>query len=196
METIGLMQRALGHQWKLLPPALQRHYQHGDNSDVGTLNISYPGLMQPYLGMLHMLGALINRRGTNIPTTVSKRMEGDIQYWGRSVRFPDGKTVVFKSWWEHAAGNELIEYVNPLLGLRMAVHVNEQRLHYVGRHLVLRLGPLLIPIPEWLVLGHTTIVEWATDEDHFTMDFRLQHPWFGELYRYTGEFRTERDPAA
>ncbi len=191
MERTSLMQRALGAEWEQLPPTLQRHYQHSDNVDVGSLNISYPKYMQPYLSLLRLLGALINRRGNNIPTTVSKRMKGNTQYWERTIRFPDGKSVLFKSRWEYAGGNELIEYVNPILGLRMAVHVAAEQLHYTGRHFVLRLGSLLIPIPEWLVLGHTTIMERAIDENHFAMDFRLQHPWFGELFRYAGEFRTE-----
>jgi hypothetical protein len=165
---------------------------HSSNMDVGTLDISYPKLMQPYLNLLRLLGALINRRGSGVPTTVSKRMEGDIQYWERTISFPDGKSVLFKSCWEYAGGNEFIEYVNSFLGLRMAVHVDAQQLHYTGRHYVLRLCSFHLPIPECLVLGHTTIVERAVGDNAFAMDFRLRHPWFGELFRYAGEFRTER----
>jgi len=73
----------------------------------------------------------------------------------------------------------------------MAVSVVDGKLHYSGRHLVLKLGSVLIPIPEWLVLGHTTIVETALDEGGFAMDFRLTHPWFGQVFRYAGQFRTE-----
>jgi hypothetical protein len=191
MDTTPLMQRALGSQWEELPPALQRHYMYNNNVDVGALDISYPGLMQPYLNLLRLLGALINRRGSEIPTTVSKRMEGDTQYWERTISFPDGKVVLFNSRWEYAGDNELIEYVNPVIGLRMAVHVEAQQLHYSGRHFVIRLGSLRLPIPACLVLGHTTILERAVGENAFAMDFRLQHPWFGELFRYAGEFRTE-----
>jgi hypothetical protein len=192
MDTTPLMQRALDSQWEQLPPALQRHYMHSSNMDVGTLDISYPKLMQPYLNLLRLLGALVNRKGNKIPTTVSKRMEGDIQYWERTICFPDGKGVLFKSRWEYAGGNEFIEYVNSYLGLRMAVYVDGQQLHYSGRHYVFRLGLLRLPIPECLVLGHTTIVERAVGGNAFAMDFRLRHPWFGELFRYAGEFRTER----
>ncbi len=59
------------------------------------------------------------------------------------------------------------------------------------RAYILKLGRLLIPIPEALVLGHTTIEEIGVDEEHFTMDFRLTHPLFGQIYRYSGRFRTE-----
>ena len=190
MNTIPLMQQALGEQWAQLPPALQAHYQHGNNADVGALDIEYPEPMQPYLSFLRLLGALVNRRGKAVPTTVEKWMEGGTQRWKRTISFPDGKVIFFKSHWVYAGGNEVIEYVSPFMGLRMAVSVVDGKLHYSGRYLVLKLGSVLIPIPEWLVLGHTTIVETALDEGRFAMDFRLTHPWFGEVFRYAGEFRT------
>ena len=191
MTTKPLMQQALGAQWAQLPPALQAHYQQGDNRDVGALDIDYPALMQPYLHFLRLFGALLNRRGKAIPTTVAKYMDGDTQCWKRTITFPDGKTILFQSRWQYGGSNEVIEYVSPIMGLRMAVAVQDGKLHYSGKHLVLKLGSVLIPIPEWLVLGHTTIVETALDDSSFAMDFRLTHPWFGEVYRYAGTFRTE-----
>ena len=75
------MQAALGEQWEALAPTLRKHYQLGDNSDVGRLDIEYPVYMHPYLSLLHQLGALINRCGRNLDTTVEKYMVGDIQHW-------------------------------------------------------------------------------------------------------------------
>lgn len=124
MNKLPLMQQVLGNQRTQLPAVLQKHYQHRDNTEVGVLNIEYPVFMQPYLSFLRLMGALINRRGKQIPTTVSKRMVGDIQYWHRSISFPNGRVVLFKSRWTYAGGNELIEYINPFVGLRMRVHVN------------------------------------------------------------------------
>ncbi|WML89330.1 DUF4166 domain-containing protein [Thiothrix lacustris] len=190
MNTQPLMQQVLGTQWAQLPPALQAHYQQSTNTDVGALDIDYPAMMQPYLSFLRLFGALVNRRGKAIPTTVEKWMESDTQRWKRTITFPDGKAIFFKSHWVYAGGNEVIEYVSPFMGLRMAVSVVDGRLHYSGKHLVLKLGNVLIPIPEWLVLGHTTIVETALNEDGFAMDFRLMHPWFGEVFRYAGKFTT------
>lgn len=190
MDTKPLMQRVLGAQWAQLSPALQAHYQQGDNRDVGALDIDYPGFMQLYLSFLRLLGVLVNRRGTAVPTTVEKWMEGDIQHWRRTMSFPDGKTILFNTRWVYAGDNELIEYVSPIMGLRMAVAVKDGKLHYSGRNLVLKLGGLLIPIPEWLVLGHTTIVETALEEGGFAMDFRLTHPWLRQIFSYAGKFQT------
>jgi hypothetical protein len=70
----------------------------------------------------------------------------------------------------------------------MAPHVEDGRLHYRGIRFVAKLGPVLIPIPEWMALGHTTIMEEAIDDTHFAMDFRLTHPLLGQVFRYSGKF--------
>ncbi len=201
-SKMSLMQQALGEQWELLPPSLQAHYQQGDNIDSGVLDVEYPKFMQLYLNVMRLMGALVNRRGTAVPATVEKWMEGDVQQWKRSILFPgdanadnadkrEGKTIYFKSHWVYVGGNELIEYVNSVLGLRMAVSVKDGVLYYEGISYILKLGKGLIPIPEWLVMGHTTIVETAINENEFSMDFRLRHPWFGQLFRYSGVFSTK-----
>jgi len=184
----SLMQHALGDDWEKLPAALQAHYRFGTTTDTGSMAIEYPRFMQAYLSALRLVGALVNRRSPAVATVVNKRVVGDRQYWRRTITYPDGKVIHFNSFWVHAGGNQVIEYVNPLLGLQMAVHLDEDRLHYRGVRFVVKLGSRLLPIPEWLVLGHTTIVEEAVGDSRFVMDFRLTHPWFGQVFRYSGEF--------
>jgi len=69
--------------------------------------------------------------------------------------------------------------------------VKDNQLHYEGRNYVLKLAKWQISVPEWLILGHTRIVEQALDEDHFSMDFHLTHPVFGRIFRYAGKFYTQ-----
>lgn len=192
----GLMQRALGADWERLPAALQAHYQPGPNVDLGHLDIEFPAWMAPYLWLLHHAGALLARRGRAIPTRVEKEVVGDRQNWRRCMRFADGRVIRFDSHWVHVGGNRLVEYVNPVMGLEMAARVDGGQLHYEGRRFVLRLGRRCIGLPEWLVLGHTTIVERALPEGGFEMDFRLTHPWFGQVFRYSGRFVTQPRPAS
>lgn len=184
----SLMQQALGEDWDKLPPALQIHYRHGITTDIGHMDIEYPPFMQCYLTLLRAVGALIDRSGKQVPTVVEKQVVKERQYWRRTITFPDGKVVYFNSFWVTGGGNNLIEFVNPWLGLQMAVHVEQGELHYQGVRFVMKLGSLLIPIPEWLVLGHTSIVEIGVDDNHFAMDFRLTHPLLGQVFRYSGEF--------
>lgn len=189
----SLMQQALGAEWDKLPPALQAHYRFGTTTDTGHMDIEYPRYMQPWLSVLRRFGALVDRSGKDVPTVVRKSVAGERQHWRRTIAFHDGKTIRFDSFWVPAGGNQLIEFVNPVLGLQMAVHVEEGRLHYRGIRFVARLGPLLLPIPEWLILGHTTIVEVARDDKRFAMDFRLTHPLLGQVFRYSGEFEADID---
>jgi hypothetical protein len=182
------MQNALGADWDKLPPALQAHYRFGKTIDNGYMDIEYPRFMQPYLSVLHLMGALIDRGGRQVPTVVEKSVVGERQYWRRTITYPDGKVVHFNSFWVFAGGNQMIEFVNPVLGLQMSVHVEDGKLHYRGVRFVAKLGRWLVPIPEWLVLGHTTITEHAIDATHFAMDFRLTHPLFGQVFRYSGTF--------
>jgi hypothetical protein len=188
----NLMQHALGDDWHKLPPALQAHYARA-TIDTGHMNIEYPRFMQPWLTLLRCFGALVNRAGSNVATVVEKSTEGDRQFWYRTLTYADNQTRTFNTVWIHAGGNQLIEFVNPVLGLQMAVHVENGRLHYQGVRFVAKLGRLLLPIPEWLALGHTAIVEEALSETRFAMDFRLRHPVFGQVFRYSGEFETGKN---
>ncbi|HEY6528208.1 MAG TPA: DUF4166 domain-containing protein [Cellvibrionaceae bacterium] len=184
----SLMHNALGAQFEQLPPALQAHYKAGSTRETGHMNIEYPRWMQPFLTLLRLVGALVNRSGRQVPTLVEKFDSDKGQNWRRTISFPSGKVVYFNSRWVVGVGNRVIEYVNPILGLEMAVHVQDGKLYYSGVRFVAKLGPVLIPIPEWLLLGHTSIVEEGVDATHFAMDFRLTHPLFGQIFRYAGTF--------
>lgn len=184
----SLMQTALGADWAKLPPALQAHYRFGTTIDNGHMDIEYPRFMQPCLSLLHTFGALVDRHGRHVATVVEKQVVGERQYWRRRMTYPDGKVLRFNSFWIAAGDNQLIEFVNPLLGLQMAPRVENGRLHYQGVRFVVKLGHWRLTIPEWLVLGHTTIVEEALDDCRFAMDFRVTHPLFGQVFRYSGEF--------
>lgn len=184
----SLMQQALGADWDKLPPALQAHYRFGTTTDTGRMDIEYPRFMQPFLSLLRVFGVLVNRRGQQVSTVVEKSVAGERQYWRRTITYQDRRVIYFDSFWISASHGQVIEFVNPVLGLQMAPYVTGGRLHYRGVRLVVKLGLILLPIPEWMALGHTTIVEEAMDESHFVMDFRLTHPLFGQLFRYSGKF--------
>lgn len=187
-----LIQQALGADWDTLPAALQAHYQFGPNVDVGHLDIEFPRWMTPYLWLLSRFGALLTRTGCQVSTRVEKDVVADRQFWRRTLRFADGETATFDSFWVAAGGNRLVEFVNPVMGLEMAAYRVNDELHYAGLRYVLKFGRVVIGLPEWLVLGHTTIVERARDAESFDMDFRLTHPLFGQVFRYAGTFATRR----
>lgn len=184
----NIMQTALGESWNQLPPGLKAHYQGFSSQEDGFLNIEYPKWMQPYLTFLRLFGALVNRAEQRVATRVIKEEQKGQSFWRRTMTFSDGRQIKFNSRWVYAGGNEVLEYVNPWMALRMSMEVKNGELYYEGLNLIIQLGRLRIPVPEWLVLGHTSIRETALENRRFAMDFRMTHPWFGEVFRYAGEF--------
>jgi hypothetical protein len=184
------IQTVLGADWQRLPRALQTHYAAAACVDRGYLDIDYPAWLQKPLNLLYRCGALINQTGSRLPTEVHKQMQQGKQYWQRRITLPGGMVKHFNSEWQPLANGEIEERVNRFLALRMRPSVHATGLQYAGTGYVLRMGKLKLHLPEWLLLGHTTIVETALGPDCFAMDFRLNHPWFGQLYRYSGIFHT------
>ena len=195
----SMMELALAEQWELLPEALKNHYREnslGENTAEGWLDIEYPWFMQWPLNVLRLMGALVNRRGQSLPSTAIKSMNGDQQNWHRNIVFPDGKIVNFKSRLVSNGNAGFIEYTNAFLGLKMYPFVEGETLRYESKGYVLKLGRFKLPIPEWMALGHASIIEHQVNPDDklsFKMDFRLRHPLFGELFCYKGEFKTKID---
>ncbi len=196
MQQRSLMQQALGKQWEQLPQGLQAHYENDANNHnhaEGQLTIDYPRFMQWPLNLLRLMGALVNQRGKNIPTTVERRMIDGEQHWHRTLAFP-AQPIHFQSrFMLDTQKNEFIEYTNRYLGLRMHAFVENEALYYESCGYVIRVFGVKIPLPEWLALGHARIVETAIDDESFAMDFRLIHPLLGEIFCYQGQFRTSLD---
>ncbi|MGY0193873.1 DUF4166 domain-containing protein [Leptothrix sp. BB-4] len=186
------MRRALGADWDRLPPALQAHHGAEAAADCGHMDIDYPSAMQPGLRLLGALGALLSRRGRQVETRVDRFLDGERQHWHRTIRYADGEAITFDSVWVPSGPGRFIEYVNPWLGLEMAPTWDGQRLTCRGLRFVLRIGTWHVTVPQWLGPGVTTIVEQAVDDRHFAMDFRMTHPWFGQLFRYAGRFEAGR----
>lgn len=190
----------LGAAWEQLSPTLQAHYQGGSVREVGTLDVEFPAWMRPLLWALQWLGALVHRSAPQVHTVVERQtqdVQNTRQTWKRTLSYADGQVLRFDSVWvleqPHTPDAHLVEYVNPWLGLQIAPHVQDTALHYEGVCLVLRLGHWRWRLSERWLLGHTVIDEYAIDERHFAMDFRLIHPWFGQVFRYAGRFAVGQD---
>jgi hypothetical protein len=46
----------------------------------------------------------------------------------------------------------------------------------------------LIPIPGKWLMGNVYVEERPVDDNRFSMQMSLTHPWFGVLFRYSGHF--------
>lgn len=196
--TECLLQQVLGTDWQALPPLIQRHYDLADGEEnclQGTMTIAYPDYMLPLIGLIHLFGGLVFRRGRDVPTRVqvSANAAGRLLNWRRTMSYPDGKKSYFRSQMTYYAEHELFESINYGLGLRLRVSADHGDLLYrsTGHHW--QCGRFHLTLPDWLLLGTSTISEHVISDDEFYLDFTTRHPWWGETYSYRGNFRYCRD---
>lgn len=191
----SLMQQILGEDWSKLPAVIQRHYQinaiQTNFTVAGTMTIAYPFWIKPILMITRLMGALVDLKGENMRVTVQKWIDGDslVLHWRRTIQAPDGKQTVFASRMEYQKPHELIEFVGGGFGIRLNLNVEDGKLVYRSQGHLLKLGEWIIPIADWLVLGHATISEQALTDDSFALDFSIVHPLWGKTYSYGGVFR-------
>jgi hypothetical protein len=84
--------------------------------------------------------------------------------------------------------DEIVEYVKYALRIRMGMSVEADALRYDSRGYRWNLGPLKLPIPDWLLLGSAVIRETPVSEQTFKVAFDINHPLWGRTFGYSGLF--------
>lgn len=196
MDTTPVIAQALGEQWHELHPLVQRHYAiaPGTVSRVvmeGEMReVHFSRRAAPLIHTARLFGALVAERATAIPVTVinTTRTGDPAMYWHRTFRYPDGKERIFESRMIHADGNEIIEYVRFGLGIRMALSVEAGALVFESRGFQWGSPSGRVRIPDLLLLGRSRIVERATSDAQFEVEFETRHPLYGRSFGYNGLF--------
>jgi hypothetical protein len=197
-NNISLIQRVLGDDWAALPAVIQRHYQITEPRQAivvtGKMTVDYPHRLTPVLKLLRLLGALVDLKGDNMAVQVKKWRHADpsILYWRRQIQAAAGKRCLFASRMVWQQDHELIESVSMGFGIRLKLSVEQGKLIYRSHGHLLKVGPLTVPIPDTLLLGHAVITEQALSEDSFLLDFRIVHPIWGKTYYYGGVFNVPK----
>lgn len=93
------------------------------------------------------------------------------------------------------ATGDLVDAVGPgnLVEVRLAPRLDGRAVRTESRGQALRLGPLRIPLPDWLV-GTAAIHEWEEPDGRVGISLTLSHPWLGEYSSYTA-LLTREEPA-
>ncbi|MGJ0485371.1 MAG: DUF4166 domain-containing protein [Methylomicrobium sp.] len=197
---IALMQRVLGEDWYELPAAIRSHYditEPGKSTTVtGSMAIDYPGWLGPALKLLRLGNALVDMKGGPMAVQVKKWQDKDNSAlcWHRDIQAEDGRRRLFPSRMVRHQDHELIEYVGMGFGIRLKVGIEDGRLVYRSSGHLLKLGPIVLPIADCLLLGHALISEEALTEDSFLLHFEIVHPLWGKTYSYDGVFKATAAP--
>jgi hypothetical protein len=196
--TGPIMRRALGDGWNRLGDVVRTHYnvtpgREGAVVMNGTMTVYHSRLAYPFLVMGRIMGALIAKKGENVPVCVRNwcRPGSPAIHWHRTFYFPGGAPLVFSSRMEHLAGDEIVEYVGLGLGVRLRLTEENGAMVFTSRGYQWKLGPLSLALPDWLFLGKSSIREIPVDDRHFRVEFTMRHPLLGETFGYHGNFSLE-----
>ncbi len=196
-EKQPVIKEALGSDWEDLAEIIKQHYDitPGKPSNMiikGDMDEVYHSpIAKLFLLPGRIFGALVPYKGKNIPTKVRNwtTTEDNLSmFWHRTLEFPNKSPIIFKSRMEYIEGDEIIEYVRYGMGIRMQMSVKDSALIFKSIGYVWKIGPLMIRIPTWAILGDSEITEKAISNNKFFIDFKMTHPVFGRTFSYSGTF--------
>lgn len=192
------VKHALGAAWDRLHPVIRRQHDLTPGTDAevimtGTLyEIYHSRIAKLFVYPARLFGALVQYRGYDVHTSVRNWTRADDPhhvFWERSFHFPGREPVSFASRMAYLGGNEVAEYVQSGLGMRMRLSVRDGMLMYQGTGYRWDFYSMSVHLPSWLILGRGDICQSGLSDETFSMAFRMCHPLYGRTFAYSGEFR-------
>jgi hypothetical protein len=83
----------------------------------------------------------------------------------------------------------LQEYVGFGITMALRISVSDDALVFKSAGYALQLGPLRMPLPEWLTPGDLTVIHSDLGGNAFRFTLEIVHPYFGRLLRQSAVFR-------
>ena len=112
------------------------------------------------------------------------------QIWTRLCARSSGFPQVIHSAKRFAGPTGLEEYVGCGVSMALRISVEHEALVFRSAGYFLQIGPLRLPLPDWLTPGELTVDAYpisAAAQFRFTLD--IVHPRFGRLIRQSAVFR-------
>ena len=136
-------------------------------------------------------GPLPTGRETKVPiiVTVTEDAATGGQIWTRLCARSSGFPQVIHSAKRFAGSTGLEEYVGCGISMALNISVEHEALVFRSAGYSLEIGPLRLPLPEWLTPGAMTVmhIDLGGGEFRFTLD--VTHPRLGLLIRQSALFR-------
>ncbi|VAW75752.1 hypothetical protein MNBD_GAMMA15-2465 [hydrothermal vent metagenome] len=195
-HTDPIFRSIFGKQWDLLPQVMKKHYANRPYSTdkvtvEGELDVicrSYMKLLRPFYRILGSVPAVTEYR---VPVTVSFDSSFDTNafHFNRTFHFRNRNPYSFRSRMVQTRGNEVTEIMRFGICWRMRYLWGNGKVTLQHKGYALNVFGYFIPLPITFILGRGDAEETPVDDDHFDMNVKITHPWFGEVYSYAGRFR-------
>jgi hypothetical protein len=195
-------QRVLGADYAALDPRLQRYFGPipagwvGSGTGVYSVAGSRHRFLRPVLAVMAWRHVLFPELGHDVPFAVTNTPGTDgglrgvrtFEFRGRTRIMEDAMSV---------RGDRLYDRLGKRggLGVTIRLSVVSGALHMTSTALALHIGRARIPLPPLATMRLREHVEEAeTTRQH--VDVRIDAPFLGEIFRYTGSFSYTVGPAA
>ncbi|NRA88958.1 MAG: DUF4166 domain-containing protein [Rhizobiales bacterium] len=193
-----IFKSVFNEQWDNLPPIMLKHYANRPYSNdsyiaTGKMDIEFSWLMQIAAPLLTLFGTLVPIKGRDIKTTVTFNSEIDSPAFrlDRIFNFDDKKPFVFESKLIQVEKNIMLEIMKSGICWKhqFSFEDNKVVLKHIGYYVLI--FEKLIPLPISWLFGKGYAEEWAISDNEFKMKMMIEHPIFGTIYTYSGQFKIE-----
>ena len=136
-------------------------------------------------------GPLPTGAETGVPmiVTVTEDAASGGQIWTRICARSNGFPQVIHSAKRFAGPTGLEEYVGYGVSMALRISVEDEALVFRSAGYSLQIGPLRLPLPQWLTPGDLTVTHSDLGGGTFRFTLEIVHPRFGMLIRQSAVFR-------
>jgi hypothetical protein len=136
-------------------------------------------------------GPLPTGAETQVPmiVTVTEDAATGGQIWTRICARRHGFPQVIHSSKRFAGPTGLEEYVGYGVSMALRIFVEHEALRFRSVGYALQIGPLRLPLPDWLTPGDLTVTHSDLGGGAFRFSLEIIHPRFGMLIRQSAVFR-------
>lgn len=181
--------------WARLPAAVRRRFGagHPDVDYAGRMDLRCSATGRIYAGLSHAFGSpltSLQARGLAATVRVRGNDQGGVVWervFGEAANGATGAAIV-RSTKEPGAEGQLTERTDGGLAMALDVFEEDGTLVFQSRRFFLALGPLRIPVPQWLSPGQCRVTHTDLGGGDFRFTLSMRHPLWGETFYQSGVF--------
>jgi hypothetical protein len=182
-----------GDIWQSMPAVFHKHYAIRQNSQdsvmvEGKMLIKMSKVFKILAPIMKLAGLLVPYEGA-FETKVIFTAEDDNFHFNRIFTLPNNKTYHFCSTLMPQGGNLVYEKMNFGFIWASRFIYAEDKVQIIHESYRFNLFGKSIRLPLELMLGKGNAYEIAIDDDNFKMKMTIEHPIFGLIYGYEGQFK-------
>ncbi len=191
-----IFKNIFANDWDDLPSVIKKHYANRPYcSDQyvaqGVMKVEGSLIWTIISPISKLFGVLVPYTGDNIATTVTFRSDPNNNHFvfDRVFNFPDKPTYKFYSVLHPIKENEVCEIMKTGLGWRCTFSWEDGKVRLKHKGYVLKIFGKIISLPLTFLFGKGVAEETPIDDENFSMQMEIRHPWWGRVMGYSGTFK-------